>query len=233
MRTVRTTIATGAAAVVLLLLAGCTSNPVAAGATRTAAPTSAASVAPPTPTTAPPTQTVADATPVSVKCKALVPTAVAHALEPGLLVDKGWMPSAGTPVARLEDLHGTTCQWSSETGDVLEVGVAKPGRVDAVALKNDLVERSQSVPTYGGEAYFQVVDHVGQADVFRGRTWVFVRSNRFYEPGDATAIVNAALDELGLSKKPKATATATPTTAAPPAVAPTAAAPAPTETPVG
>ena len=65
---------------------------------------------------------------------------------------------AGTPTARLEDMNGTTCRWTTTAGDVLEVGVAKQGAEDATALKNDLVERSQSVPTYGGEAYFKVVD---------------------------------------------------------------------------
>ncbi|WP_375390252.1 hypothetical protein [uncultured Amnibacterium sp.] len=221
MRSVRTTVAAGAAAAALILLAGCTSNPVAAGTRQSAAPTS---VAPATPTTPPPTQDAADAAPVSIRCRVLAPDAVVQALEPELQVVRGWTPAPGSASARLEALHGTTCEWTTAAGDTLEVAVAKPGREDSVALKNDLVERSQSVPTYGGEAYFQVVDHVGQADVFRGRTWLFVRSNRFFEPGDATAIVSAALDALGLRSS---------ATDAPAEGGAGAATPAPTETPAG
>jgi hypothetical protein len=198
-------------------LTGCTSNPVAAVAT-SAAPAAAASTPAPSPTTAPPTQVAADATPVSITCHALVPTKVVKALLPQLHVVKGWTPAPGSPSARLADLKGSTCTWVSPAGDLLEVSVAKPSVSDSTALKNDLVERSQSVPTYGGEAYFQVVDHVGQGDVFRGRTWLFVRSNRFYEPGDASAVVAAALKGLGLTPKAVPTATTTPP------VAPTAAA---------
>ena len=226
MRTVRITTATAAAALTLVALAGCTSNPVAETVPRTAAPTAAASAPPPTPTTPPPTQVAADATPVHEKCRALVPTAVARSLVPDLTVVKGWVPEEGSPTARLKALDGTACQWTDAAGDVLEVGVAKPSAKDSTALKNDLVERSQSVPTYGGEAYFQVADHLGQADVFRGRTWLFVRSNRFFEPGDASAVVASALDALGYA--PKKVPTATPGATVAPAPAP-----APTATPVG
>jgi hypothetical protein len=204
MPTIRRAAALVAALLALGALAGCTSNPVAERAT-TAAPTAAASTPVPTPTTPPPTQTAADAKPVSIKCRTLVPTAVVRALDADLRTVRGWTPVAGTPSARLSDLGGTTCDWTTAAGDLLEVSVAKPSITDSTALKNDLVVRSQSVPTFGGEAYFQVVDHVGQADVFRGRTWLLVRSNRFYEPGDASAIVAAALDALGYGPKPTKT----------------------------
>ncbi|WP_375406614.1 hypothetical protein [uncultured Amnibacterium sp.] len=214
-----------AAALVTAMLAlgtlvGCTSNPVAERASA-AAPTAAASTPVPTPTTPPPTQVAADATPVSIRCHALVPTAVARALDPGLRTVKGWTPAAGTPSARLSDLSGTTCDWTTSAGDLLEVSVAKPSRADSTSLKNDLVVRSQSVPTFGGEAYFQIVDHVGQADVFRGRTWLLVRSNRFFEPGDASTIVASALDALGYG--PKTTPTPTATAAPVPSGTPTTA----------
>jgi len=211
-----------AAVLALGALAGCTSNPVAARPV-TVAPTAAASTPVPSPTTPPPTQTAADAKPVSIRCHTLVPTAVALALDAGLRTEKGWTPAAGTPSARLSDLNGTTCSWTTEAGDLLEVSVAKPSVTDSTALKNDLVLRSQSVPTFGGEAYFRVVDHVGQADVFRGRTWLFVRSNRFYEPGDASAIVASALKALGYGPTKTTAPTATPTpvpTGTPTVVAP-------------
>ncbi len=201
MPTIRRAGAAVAALLALTALAGCTSNPVAARPT-SAAPTAAASTPAPTPTTPPPTQVAADATPVSIKCHALVPTAVVQALNPDLRVVRGWQPEDDDPSHRLADLNGTTCEWTNDAGDLLEVSVAKPSVKDSTSLKNDLVLRSQSVPTFGGEAYFQVVDHVGQADVFRGRTWLFVRSNKFFEPGDASSVVAAALDALGYGPKP-------------------------------
>jgi hypothetical protein len=213
MPTIRRAGAIAAGLLALGALAGCTSNPVAAVPT-TAAPTAAASTPVPTPTTPPPTQVAADATPVSIKCHTLVPTAVVRQLDAAFTSVKGWTPQPGTPSARLSDLNGTTCTWTTTAGDLLEVSVAKPSVKDSTALKDDLVVRSQSVPTYGGEAYFQIVDHVGQADVFRGRSWLFVRSNRFFEPGDASAIVSAALEAMGYGSKatpsPTASAGATP-----------------------
>jgi hypothetical protein len=207
MTAIRRTAQVAAALLALGALAGCTSNPVAAKPI-TVAPTEAAStpvVA--TPTTPPPTQVAADAKPVSIRCHTLVPTAVVLTLDAEFTSVKGWTPDAGTPSARLADLNGTTCEWTTPAGDTLEVSVAKPSVKDSTALKDDLVLRSQSVPTFGGEAYFQVVDHVGQADVFRNRTWLFVRSNKFYEPGDASAVVAAALDALGYGPKPTKTPT--------------------------
>lgn len=192
----RRAVTIAAALLALGALAGCTSNPVAAKPI-TVAPTSAASTPVPTPTTPPPTQSAADATPVVIKCHTLVPTNVARTLDAAFTTVKGWKPAAGTPSARLSALNGTTCDWTTPAGDLLEVSVAQPSAADSTALKDDLVLRSQSVPTFGGEAYFQIVDHVGQADVFRGRTWLFVRSNKFFEPGDASAIVSAALTALG------------------------------------
>lgn len=211
MTTIRRTVTIAAALLTLGALAGCTSNPVAEHSASPKPTVVASTPVPATPTTPPPTQVAADATPVSIKCHTLVPTAVVQALDPDLTTVKGWTPAAGTPSARLADLNGTTCDWTTTAGDLLEVSVAEPSANDSTALKNDLVLRSQSVPTFGGEAYFQVVDHVGQADVFRGRTWLFVRSNRFFEPGDASAIVAAALKALGYGPKPTASPTTTPT----------------------
>jgi hypothetical protein len=199
---------------IALLLAGCTSSPVGATAAPTrspATPTALPTLPAKTPTTPPPTQNVSTATPVHLRCKALVHTALARTIAPGLALDTGWKPAPGTPAARLADLDGTVCRWRDiATGDSLEVAVAKPSRSDATDLKNDLVDRSNSVPTYGEEAYFQVVDHIGEVNAFHGRTWVLARSNRFYEPGDATSVVNSVNTLLGGGRTPSPTATATP-----------------------
>ncbi len=193
-------------------LTGCTSNPVGAvAAPRTSAPAATPSEAPlPGPSTPPPTQTADDATPVTVKCKKLLPKRVAQALLPDLERTEDWQPEAGSVAAQLTAIGGTACAFGDAAGDVLEVAVAKPSAADAAALKNDLVRRSNSVPTYGGEAYFEVVDHVGRVDAFHGRTWISARSNRFLEPGDAIEVVAAAEAALGLEPAPSASAVVTP-----------------------
>jgi hypothetical protein len=105
---------------------------------------------------------------------------------------QNYSPATGSPASRLAAIGGTVCGWrDAGTGHLLEVAVAQPSPDDDLALKNDLVERSNSVPTYGEEAYFQVVDKVGEVDAFPDVHWVFAASPDLYEPGDATGIVNA------------------------------------------
>ena len=205
-------------------LTGCTSNPVGAvAAPRTQAPSAPAAAEPSDgPSTPPPTQRADDATPVSVKCAKLLPKAVAQSLLPDLTRARDWQPETGSVAAQLVAIDGTACAFTDAAGDLLEVAVAKPSAADARALKNDLVRRSNSVPTYGGEAYFEVVDHVGRVDAFHGRTWISARSNRFLEPGDAIAVVAAAEKALGLAPA------ASPTPSSPD---PAATTPAPTPTP--
>lgn len=201
------------AALVVGALAGCTSNPVAAAPTATPTPVRSTPAPIPTPTTPPPTQDADDATPVRFRCAKLAPAALVAQLAPDLEPVRGWMPEADSPSARLEALHGTTCAWRSSAGDQLEVSVARPSAKDATALKNDLVGRAVSVPTYGREAYFQQVDRTGEVDAFRGRTWILARSNRFYEPGDASSViasVDSALAGPTPSPSPSSTLTSDP-----------------------
>lgn len=211
----------GAAALVAVAaLAGCTSSPVGPVVSPTASvPPSLPPVASATPTTPPPTQDVAAATPVRIRCGKLVPRAVATSLIADLRPERGWTPPASSPSAPLGRLDGTTCSWTDGAADLLEVAVARPSASDALALKNDLVDRSNSVPTYGREAYFQVADHVGRVDAFRGRMWIMARSNRFFEPGDAVQVMAAIDGALGFASAdkdspapaPTPTASATPT----------------------
>ena len=53
------------------------------------------------------------------------------------------------------------------------------------------------VPTYGDEAYFSIEGDVGIAQVFQGPYWIVVESPAFFEPGDATEIVQSIIDGLG------------------------------------
>ncbi|HEV7624692.1 MAG TPA: hypothetical protein VGO26_11165 [Amnibacterium sp.] len=202
MRAARPIIAGALALGVALAVAGCTSSPV--GKTVTEAPTRAGTAAAPTPhpvTTPPPTPQASGATPVEAPCAALVPAAVARSLAPGYAPMTSWAPTSTSPVAHLAALAGTVCAWrDATTGHVLEVAVARPSDADALALKNDLVERSNSVPTYREEAYFQVSGGAGEVNDFHGTYWVVAWSPDLYEPGDAAGViasVHSALDRLG------------------------------------
>lgn len=187
---------------VALAVAGCTSSPV--GSKVTEAPTHAASAAAPTAhavSTPPPTPTTNGATPVKADCATLVPASVAKGVAPGYVAIPAWKPSESSPLAHLAALDGTVCAWKdAKTGHVLEVGVARPSADDDLALKNDLVERSNSVPTYREEAYFQVTSGVGEVNDFHGSFWTVASSEDLYEPGDAAGLiasVDRALDALG------------------------------------
>jgi len=180
-------------------LAGCTSSPV--GATVSAAPTRAASAAPtpaPTITTPPPTPKPSGATAVRIPCSTLVPPAIVQGIAKGYTARPGWQPTALSPVAHLAALDGTVCAWKDPSdGHLLEVGVAEPSKADAEALKNDLVERSNSVPTYREEAYFQVTSGTGEVNDFHGPFWIVASSKDLFEPGDAADLitsVDTALD---------------------------------------
>jgi hypothetical protein len=187
------------------VLAGCTSSTVetkvvtpgtkAAAAAAPAAPKPAASATAKAP---PPTQDPATATPVSIPCATLVPTSV--------LTDfrKGYAPVAhpvlkpGTDAERIRRLGGTICEWKdASTGHVVRVGVARPGPKDLLALKNDLVDRSHSVPTYRVEGYFRPAKAGGVSDAFPGPYWLHAASQDFYEPGDAIPFLAAARQAIG------------------------------------
>lgn len=206
MGAVRSIVAGAVALGVAAALAGCTSSPV--GHTVSAQPTRAAS-APATaaaPTAHPvatpaPTPQASGSTPVHLACADLVPPAVAQGLAKGYAPVPGYTPAPDSPVAHLAALDGTVCAWQdASTGHMLEVAVAQPSPADDLALKNDLVERSNSVPTYHEEAYFQVTNGVGEVDDFHGPYWMVASSQDLYEPGDAAqlvAAVDAALDKRG------------------------------------
>jgi hypothetical protein len=187
---------------VAFAVAGCTSSPVGSRVTQapTSAPTASAPTAHPV-STPPPTPTTSGAKPVKVACADLVPPAVAAGLAPGYAPVPGYVPAADSPVAHLAALGGTACAWKdAKTGHVLEVAVAHPSAADALALKNDLVERSNSVPTYHEEAYFTTSNGVGEVDDFHGPFWIVASSRDLFEPGDASGIIAAAdaqLDTLG------------------------------------
>lgn len=200
-----------AALTAVILLAGCTSSPVAppspvasSPGTRAASPSATARPAP--------SSTPSDATPVTLKCTVLVPLTVMQSFG-GDFASATADPEPGSDAARITALRGRTCRWIDRTSNAaVEVSVAKPSKHDLLLLKNDLVERSNSVPTYGEEGYFQLIKKVGQVDAFHGRYWIAAASPLFFEPGDASQIIEAvgdALEGKPLQPTPSPTPTAT------------------------
>ena len=78
----------------------------------------------------------------------------------------------------------------------LDVSVAHLDDATIEGLKNDAVEKSTMVPTYGDEAYFSVDGGVGTAIVFQGDYWLVASSVEFAEPGDPADLISAALSSL-------------------------------------
>jgi hypothetical protein len=195
----RVPLAATAALLAAVGLAGCTSSPVAARHTaqaETAAP-AATSVPRPTVRTTtqppPPTQDPATATAVHLPCRTLVPTAVVAAFRVGYRPVADPVIRSGTDAARITRLGGTVCEWKdASTGHIIRVGVARPGPKDLLALQNDLVDRSNAVPTYGVEGYFRPTKSGGISDAFPDGYWVHAASQDFYEPGDAISMMQAA-----------------------------------------
>ena len=154
----------------------------------TAAPTTE-----PTETAAPPSST-----PVDISCDALVPAQTMYDFNPNFSLLESWSPTAGTPAADALAADGVACRWQNDTsGEVIDVSVASFDTASLDELANDAYTNSTMVPTYGGdEAYFSVVDGVGEAIVFQDSFWVVVRSSYFLEPGDAEPIVASVLATL-------------------------------------
>jgi hypothetical protein len=201
----RGTLATVAALVAAAALAGCTSTPVGARYTAPATKSAvhaASSTPKPTPAATtkapPPTQDPSAATPVSIPCDTLVPASVLTAFRVGYAPVAHPVLTAGTDAARIQRLGGTVCEWrDASTGHIVRVAVARPGPTDQLALKNDLVNRSHSVPTYRVEGYFRPATAGGISDAFPGPYWVHASSQDFYEPGDGIPFVAAALAAVG------------------------------------
>jgi hypothetical protein len=188
--------------IVAVALVGCTANPVAA----TVVPSTKAVVAPSVSATPSPTAAAADgvlaidpakAKTVTISCSDLVPDSTITAFGTEFAAVDGYTPKAGSPTAEIADANGTACEWMDpSTGSTLAVAVAHPGATDLLNLKNTLVDISNSVPTYGEEAYFQLASGTGEVDAFHGKYWIVAISPDFYEPGDASAVISAVDDAI-------------------------------------
>ena len=191
-----------AAAVLLVAvgLAGCTANPVAATVVPTtkAAPHPSPAISRSASAAVDPLGIdVAKAKTVHLDCSTLVPDSAVTAFDSKYTSEAGYLPKPGSSAASIVAAKGTACGWQdSSSGSTLQVAVARPSAADLLTLKNTLVDTSNSVPTYGEEAYFKVTDSVGEVDAFHGAYWILAISPDFFEPGDASEVIAAVGNAL-------------------------------------
>ncbi|HWH97829.1 MAG TPA: hypothetical protein VNS80_05635 [Pseudolysinimonas sp.] len=184
-------VASLAAVATMLTLAACVEAPTQpVQPSGSATPTATATADPePTPTAQPVT--------LDIACADLVDPDTMYAFDPNYALLGSWDPEPGSAAAEAVDAGGVACQWVRESGGgTIDLSVAALTEPEIEQLKNEAFAESEMVPTYGDEAYFDVEDGVGTAIVFQGRYWLVVSSEAFFEPGEPTAIIEAALGAL-------------------------------------
>jgi hypothetical protein len=175
----------------LAVLAGCTPTEPAPSAepTETSSPTAE-------PTPEPTTQPVS--TPISATCDQLVSPDTIYVYNPNFGPIDDFTPREGSAAASALAYEGVACRWQNQTnGQNIDVSVAQLDDDTLTALKNAAFEDDEMVPTYGEEAYFGKDGDIGRAQVFQGPYWIVAESIVFFEPGDATEIVESVIAGLG------------------------------------
>jgi hypothetical protein len=120
-----------------------------------------------------------------------------YAFNPNFGAIDNWTPKSGSPAATAKSEKGIACRWQNQTsGDNIDISVAHLDATSIESLKNDAVDKSTMVPTYGDEAYFSVSGGVGTAIVFQDDFWLVASSVEFAEPGDPADLITAALGAL-------------------------------------
>jgi hypothetical protein len=136
-------------------------------------------------------------TPVDIDCDELVSPETIYAFNPNFVLIDAFVPADNAIAATAVNYSGVACRWQNQTsGDNIDLSVASLDEDSLTALKNAAFEDSDMVPTYGEEAYFGINGQVGTAQVFQGPYWIVVESAAFFEPGDATEIVDSAIAAL-------------------------------------
>jgi len=180
-------------ALALAALSGCvpTPSPTASGSPSESPSVTASASATPTPTA------TAASTPITIGCNTLITPNDIYAFNPNFGLINSWTPKSGSPAATAKSEQGIACRWQNQTsGDTIDISVAHLDPASIESLKNDAVEKSTMVPTYGDEAYFSTSGGVGTAIVFQGDFWLVATSVEFLEPGDPSDLINAALGAL-------------------------------------
>lgn len=188
-----------AAAVTLVLLAGCVpkTDATAPAITSTPAPASSTPAASPSPSPSSTPGNVVDGIPVTITCNQLITPQAMYDYNPNFSLKASYQPASGSLGAQVATQKGLACGWINQTSGVLiEVAVANLPAAHLTQLKNTLVSTSHSVPTYGVEGYFIVNGKTGEAQAFQDPYWIVATSTAFFEPGDAQPIIAAALAAL-------------------------------------
>lgn len=139
-----------------------------------------------------------DERPVDIACAELVDPDTVYQFNPNFVLLDEWSPPPGSAAESALERAGTACRWINQTsGETIDLSIADLPAEQITQLKNAAFAESQMVPTYGEEAYFGVDGGVGTAIVFQGTYWLVATSPVFFEPGEPTPFVNAALSALG------------------------------------
>ncbi len=179
------------AAVTLALLAGCVPEPEV---TPSASPAPTASA---TPTDTPAPVETPVSTPIDATCAELVSADTLYVYNPNFAAIDDYTPTAGSDAETAVSEDGIACRWQNlSSGESIVLSVASLDDSTLTRLKNEAFAASEPVPTYGDEAYFSESNGVGTAIVFQGSYWLVATSPFFFEPGDASEIVNSALAAL-------------------------------------
>jgi hypothetical protein len=177
----------------LAMLSACVPTP---GSSTSDTPTASQSDTPtatPTPSATP----SATSTPITIGCNTLITPDDIYAFNPNFGLLNSWTPKSGSAAATAKSEQGIACRWQNQTsGDSIDVSAAHLDAATIESLKNDAVEKSTMVPTYGDEAYFSVSGGVGTAIVFQDDFWLVATSVDFAEPGDPADLITAALGAL-------------------------------------
>lgn len=180
------------AALAIALLSGCTPDGDGTGPSNEPSGSPSPSTAPtPEPTDQP------VGVPVTATCDELVSPETLYVYNPNFGLIDDFTPKDGSAAASALTYQGVACRWQNQTsGDTIDVSVAQLDEDSLTALKNAAFEDSEMVPTYGEEAYFTVDSGVGVAQVFQGPFWIVAESKVFFEPGDATEIIQSVIAAL-------------------------------------
>ncbi|GHF07025.1 arginyl-tRNA synthetase [Pseudolysinimonas yzui] len=134
---------------------------------------------------------------LDIECTDLVDLDTMYAFDPNFALVGPFDPDSGSLAADDLAAGGVVCQWVRESGGgTIDLSVAAYSADQIDELKNEAFAESQMVPTYGEEAYFEVEGDVGTAIVFHGRYRLVLSSEAFFEPGEPTGIIEAALAAL-------------------------------------
>jgi hypothetical protein len=178
----------------LLLLAGCVpTTPDVPSSSPDVTPTPTA-----TETSAPSPTPTASGTPITLSCDELVSAQVMYDYNSNVALEGTFDPAPGSLAAEAVAAQGLACRWVNQSsGETIDIAVANLPTEALEARANELVTTSNSVPTYGVEGYFRVVDGAGEAQAFSAPFWVSAVGAGFAEPGDPAPLVIAALAALG------------------------------------